>query len=168
MPIERIEQLIILIRGKKVMLAVDLAVFYDVETRAPNQAVKRNIERFPPDFMFTLTRAEIKRISQFVTSSGRYKKIKFSKSVTAFSEHGVSMLSGVLNSPRAIQVNIQIMRTFARLREILASHGDLARKLDSMEKKYDEQFRVVFDAIRELMKPARSRIGKIGFNSSDT
>jgi hypothetical protein len=154
-PIERIERSILLIRGQKVMLDRDLAQLYGVETRALNQAVRRNIDRFPEDFMFRLTREEIMRISQFVISSAHpgVKTLKFSKNVMAFTEHGVAMLSSVLNSPRAVQVNIQIMRTFAKLREIILQHKDLARRLNELEKKYDAQFKIVFDAIRRLMTP---------------
>jgi len=165
-PVERIERSILLIRGQKVMLDRDLAQLYGVETRALNQAVRRNINRFPEDFMFRLTREEIMRISQFVTSSDHpaVKTLRFSKSVMAFTEHGVAMLSSVLNSPRAVQVNIQIMRTFAKLREIISRHKDLARRLDELEKKYDAQFKIVFDAIRQLMappepEPRKKRIG---------
>ncbi len=163
-PVERIENRILLIRGHKVMLDSDLAELYEVETRVLNQAVKRNIERFPADFMFSLTREEIRRISQFVTSSPRYQNLKYFKNVTVFTEHGVAMLSSVLNSPRAIQVNIQIMRTFAKLREIISANRDLSRRLDELEKKYDAQFKVVFDAIRELMKPqVKQHKKQIGF-----
>ncbi len=164
-PPERIERLILLIRGQKVMLDRDLAKLYGVETRALNQAVRRNIDRFPKDFMFRLTREEIMRISQFVISSTHtgVNTLKFSKNVMAFTEHGVAMLSSVLNSPTAVQVNIQIMRTFAKLREILSRHTDLARRLDELEKKYDAHFRVVFEAIRELMKPPESKKRPIGF-----
>jgi hypothetical protein len=165
-PVERIEQSILLIRGQKVMLDRDLARLYGVETRALNQAVRRNIDRFPEDFMFRLTREEIMRISQFVISSAHpgVKTLKFSKNVMAFTEHGVAMLSSVLNSPRAVQVNVQIMRTFAKLREIISQNKDLARRLDELEKKYDTQFKVVFDAIRQLMappepEPPKKRIG---------
>ena len=167
LPIERIERSILLIRGQKVMLDRDLAQLYGVETRALNQAVRRNIDRFPEDFMFRLTREEIMRISQFVTSSGYpgVKTLKFSKNVMAFTEHGVAMLSSVLNSPRAVQVNIQIMRTFAKLREIISQHKDLARRLDDLERKYNAQFKVVFDAIRQLMEPQEPepRKRRIGF-----
>jgi hypothetical protein len=151
-PVELIEGKILLIRGQKVMLDRDLAVLYGVETRALNQAVGRNIERFPEDFMLRLTREEIMRLSQFVISSVHpgIKTLKFSKNVMAFTEHGVAMLSVILNSPRAVQVNIQIMRTFAKLREIISQHKDLARRLDDLEKKYDAQFKVVFDAIRQV------------------
>jgi len=164
-PLERIERSILLIRGQKVMLDRDLAQLYGVETRALNQAVRRNIERFPEDFMFRLTREDILRISQFVTSSAHpgIETLKFSKNVMVFTEHGVAMLSSVLNSPRAVQVNIQIMRTFAKLREIISLNKDLARRLDELEKKYDAQFRVVFEAIRELMKPPETKKRPIGF-----
>ena len=164
--VERIEQSILLIRGQKVMLDRDLAQLYGVETRVLNQAVRRNIDRFPEDFMSRLTREEIMRISQIVISSVHpvVKTLKFSKNVMAFTEHGVAMLSSVLNSPRAVQVNIQIMRTFAKLREIISHHKDLARRLDELEKKYDAQFKIVFDAIRQLMappepEPPKKRIG---------
>jgi len=164
-PPDRIDRSILLIRGHKVMLDRDLAQLYGVETRVLNQAVRRNIDRFPEDFMFRLTREEIMRISQFVISSGHpgVKTLKFSKNVMAFTEHGVAMLSSVLNSPRAVQVNIQIMRTFAKLREIISQHKDLATRLDELEKKYDAQFKVVFQAIRELMKPPETKRRPIGF-----
>jgi hypothetical protein len=154
-----------MIRGQKVMLDRDLAQLYGVETRALNQAVRRNIDRFPGDFMFRLTREEIMRISQFVISSGDpgVKTLKFSKNVMAFTEHGVAMLSSVLNSPRAVQVNIQIMRTFAKLREMISLNKDLARRLDELEKKYDTQFKIVFDAIRQLMAPPETKRRPIGF-----
>ena len=147
------------------MLDRDLAKLYGVETRAFNPAVRRNIDRFPEDFMFRLTREEIMRISQFVISSGHLavETLKFSKNVMAFTEHGIAMLSSVLNSKRAIQVNIEIMRAFVRLRRILASNANLARKLDELEKKYDGQFRVVFEAIRQLMAPPESKKRPIGF-----
>lgn len=164
-PIEVIKGKIFLIRGQKVMLARDLAELYGVETRVLNQAVRRNIDRFPADFMFSLTRDEIMRISQIEISSrhSRSKTLKFSKSVMVFTEHGVAMLSSVLNSPRAVQVNIQIMRTFAKLREIMLKHKNLARRLDELEKKYDTQFKVVFDTIRQLMIPPEPKRKRIGF-----
>jgi len=158
-PVERLEKAIFLIRGEKVMLDRDLAELYGVETRTLNQSVKRNLERFPDDFMFELTREEIIGISQVVTSSG----LKFSKRVTAFTEQGVAMLSSVLRSKRAIAVNVEIMRAFVRLRGILASNADLARRLDELEGKYDRQFKVVFDAIRQLMTPAPRKTEPIGF-----
>jgi hypothetical protein len=161
LPVARIEQAIFLIRGERVMLDRDLAALYEVETRILNQAVKRNRERFPADFMFELTRDEIEGISQTVTSS----TLKFSKRVTAFTEQGVAMLSSVLHSTRAVQVNIEIMRAFVRLRQMLASNVELARRLDRLEKKYDQQFKVVFDAIRQLMLPTPSDRKQIGFRA---
>ena len=158
-PAERLEKAIFLIRGEKVMLDRDLAELYGVETRTLNQSVRRNLERFPPDFMFELTRDEITGISQFVTSSG----LKFSKRVTVFTEQGVAMLSSVLRSKRAIAVNVEIMRTFVKLRQILTSNADLARRLDELEGKYDRQFKVAFDAIRLLMNPRPSKKKEIGF-----
>jgi len=168
-PLEMIEGRILLIRGQKVMLDRDLAMLYGVETRALNQAVRRNIERFPEDFILRLTREEIMRISQFVISSVHpgIKTLKFSKNVMAFTEHGVAMLSSVLNSPRAVQVNIQIMRTFAKLREIISQHKDLARRLDELEKNYDVKFKVVFDAIRQLMQSPVPKRRPIGFHVGD-
>jgi hypothetical protein len=135
------------------MLDADLAVLYGVEVKVLNQAVKRNIERFPEDFMFQLTAEEAATLrSQTVTlkpGRGRHRKYL----PYAFTEQGVAMLSSVLRSRRAVLVNIEIMRAFVRLRQMLASHADLARKLEALEKKYDAQFKVVFDAIRELMAP---------------
>jgi hypothetical protein len=159
-PLERIERAILLIRGQKVMLDRDLAALYGVETRVLNQAVRRNLRRFPPDFMLALTRDEIRDISQFVTCPG----FKHARSAFAFTEQGVAMLSGVLNSGRAVEVNIAIMRAFVKLRELLASHADLALKLDELEQRYDAQFKVVFDALRQLMAPpARKSRRRIGF-----
>jgi len=158
-PVEVIEKKILLIRGQKVILDRDLAELYDVETRALNQAVTRNRKRFPADFMFPLTREEIRNISQIVICS----KIKHAKNVFAFTEQGVAMLSAILNSDRAIEVNIQIMRAFVKLREMIASHKDLARKLAALEKKYDDNFKVVFEAIRALMTPPEKPKKKIGF-----
>jgi hypothetical protein len=150
-PSERVMQAILLVRGEKVMLDADLAKLYRVDTKVLLQAVKRNIERFPRDFMFQLSQQEFKILrSQFVTSSQwggrRYPPY-------AFTEQGVAILSSVLRSRRAVLVNIEIVRAFVRRRQILASHADLSRKLDALEKKYDAQFKVVFDAIRELMTP---------------
>lgn len=160
-PIERIRQAILLVRGQKVMLDRDLAALYGTETRVLNQAVKRHAERFPSDFMFQLTREEIRNLSQFVISS---PTSKHAPRMYAFTEQGVAMLSGVLNTPRAIRVNIGIMRTFVQLRQLLASHADLARKLAELEKKYDAQFQVVFDAIRQLMTPPERPKRHIGFH----
>jgi len=157
--IERIEDAILFIRGERVILDRDLAALYGVETRVLNQAVTRNRDRFPHDFMFELTRAEIVGISQIVTSS----KVKYSKKVTAFTEQGVAMLSGVLRSKRAVFVNVAIMRTFVQLRRMLTSNAELARELKELESKYDRQFKVVFDAIRQLMTPPPSKRELIGF-----
>ena len=164
-PIEVIERQIFLIRGQRVMLDRDLAILYGAETRVLNQAVRRNISRFPDDFMFSLTREEIMRISQIVISSKHPENetLKFSKSVMAFSEQGVAMLSTVLNSEKAIKVNIEIMRAFVRLRQMLFSNAELARKLESLEKKYDAQFKIVFDAIRQIIAPTETKEKKIGF-----
>ena len=159
-----IEKRIFVLRGHRVMLSFDLAALYGVEPRALIQAVKRNIDRFPEDFMFQLTDQEFRDLkSQIVTSSwGGLRRAK----PYAFTEHGVAMLSSVLRSKRAVQVNIAIMRAFVRLRELLAGHQDLARKLAELEKKYDAQFKVVFDAIRNLMKPPVPTIRKqIGFRT---
>ena len=158
-PMEDIASKIYFIRDLRVMLDRDLAELYGVETRALNQAVTRNLKRFPDDFMFYLTRDEIMRISQIVTSS----KIKYAKRVHAFTEQGVAMLSGVLKSERAIEVNIAIMRAFVKLRQMLASNAQLARKLEEMEMKYDERFRIVFEAIEQLMTPPEKPRKRIGF-----
>jgi len=162
-PLERVEQAIYLIRGQKVMLNRDLAALYDVETKVLNQAVKRNIKHFPSDFMFELTREEIMRISQIVTSSER-PDIKYSKRVSVFTEQGVAMLSGILKNDRAVEVNIAIMRTFVKLRRMLESNTELSNKLNELESKYDEQFRMVFEAIRELMIPLKPKKNPIGFH----
>jgi hypothetical protein len=143
------------------MLSTDLAELYEVAPRVLVQAVKRNRERFPADFMFQLSRAEYTNLkSHFVISTwgGARRATPY-----AFTEQGVAMLSSVLRSPRAVQVNIAIMRAFVKLREILASHRDLARRLDEMESRYDTQFKVVFDAIRGLMTPPEKPRRRIGF-----
>jgi hypothetical protein len=209
-PAERIERRILLLRGQKVMLDFHLAELYEVETKALNQAVKRNIERFPDDFMFQLSEEEAEQISrsqivtlnedgtivssglrgalrsQSVTSKSKNapnpldgNEIMRSQSVTsklgdgsggrryrpyAFTEQGVAMLSSVLRSPRAVAVNIAVIRTFVKLRQMLSENTELARRLDALERKFDTQFKVVFDTIRELMKPitpaeARREIG---------
>lgn len=147
-PVDFLEQKILVVRGHKVMLDKDLAVLYGVGTRDLNKAVSRNLERFPEDFMFQLSKKDVKNLMfQFGTSSwGGTRKMPY-----AFTEHGILMLSSVLKSPRAVQVNIQIMRAFVKLRQLLNTHKALARKLEDLEKKYDSQFRSVFDAIRALM-----------------
>ncbi len=160
-PVELIERKIYLIRGHKVMIDRDLAEMYGVETRVLNQSVRRNSDRFPDDFMFALTRDEIMNLSQIVISS----RIKHAPNVFVFTEQGVAMLSSVLNSKRAVQVNIAIIRVFVKLREMIASNKDLSRRLDDLEKKYDAQFKVVFDAIRQLMTPQVAQKGEIGFRA---
>jgi hypothetical protein len=167
-PAERIERTILLIRGQKVMLSPDLAVLYGVEPRALIQAVKRNNERFPSDFAFPLTQEEVAILkSQNVISSSTGWGGARRAPPYAFTEQGVAMLSSVLRSPRAVAVNIEIMRAFVRLRQMMASHADLARKLDSLERKYDAQFKVVFDAIRGLMSPSQPKSRRrIGFDAS--
>jgi hypothetical protein len=160
-PLERIEKRILVMRGRKVMLSTHLAELYEVEPRALVQAVKRNRDRFPADFMFQLSTAEFANLkSQFVISNwgGLRRAVPY-----AFTEQGVAMLSSVLKSKRALRVNIEIMRTFARLRQLLASHARLARKFAAMEDKYDAQFKIVFDAIRELMTPPEPKKRRIGF-----
>jgi phage regulator Rha-like protein len=161
-PLEVIEQRILLVRGQKVMLDADLAALYGVETKQLVRAVKRNILRFPEDFMFQLSNDEFENLRYHFGTSSHWGGRRYPP--YAFTEHGVAMLSSVLNSPRAVQVNIQIMRTFAKLREIMSQHKDLARRLDELETKYDAQFKIVFDAIRQLMappepEPPKKRIG---------
>jgi hypothetical protein len=162
-PVERIEKSIYLIRAEKVMLDRALASLYGVSTKAFNQAVKRHKERFPSDFMFQLTMEEtqvLRSRSQPVTlKRGPEHQVP----TLRFTEHGILMLSSVLNSERAVQVNIEIMRTFVRLRRMLASNTELAKKLEDLERKYDRQFRVVFDAIRELMTTPEPKCKQIGF-----
>ena len=169
MRLDQIDHAILFLRGHRVLLDSDLAALYGVEAKALNQAVKRNAERFPADFMFKLTPEEAGALrsqsvilktkgpgiagisdlrSQSVTSSGGRRYLPY-----AFTEQGVAMLSSVLRSPRAVQVNIEIMRAFVRLRQLLQSNAELAAKLDALEKKYDSHFRIVFEAIRELMTP---------------
>lgn len=163
-PTERIERRILLVRGHKVMLSTDLAELYGVAPRVLVQAVKRNYERFPDDFVFQLTKEEHGNLkSQFVTSSwgGARRATPY-----AFTEQGVAMLSSVLRSRRAVEVNIAIMRAFVKLREMLASNQELARRLDQMEQKYDARFKIVFDAIRELMKAPEKPRRAIGFGSA--
>jgi len=165
-PEERIERSILLIRGQKVMLSLDLAMLYGVAPRALIQAVKRNIERFPDDFMFQLNEDELGILkSQNVISSSYQWGGSRRAAPYAFTEQGVAMLSSVLRSPRAVAVNVEIMRAFVRLRQMLVSHADLARKLDALEKTYDAQFKVVFDALRQLMQPPVKPKGSIGFHA---
>ena len=159
-----IEHRIYSLRGQRVMLSFDLSALNEVQPKALVQAVKRNIDRFPQDFMFQLSDGEFRNLkSQFVTSSwgGLRRAAPY-----AFTEQGVAMLSSVLRSKRAVQVNINIMRAFVRLREMMAGHQDLAKKLAELERKYDAQFKVVFDAIRNLMEPpATTKQKQIGFRT---
>jgi hypothetical protein len=163
-PRERIEQTILLIRGHKVMLDMDLAHLYGVTAGRLNEAVKRNEDRFPSDFMFQLTKPEFENLkSQIAISSSKWGGRRHAP--YAFTEQGVAMLSSVLHSKRAIQVNIAIMRAFVQLREMIASNKGLARRLNELEKKYDGQFRVVFEAIRELMAEPEPKSCRIGFKT---
>lgn len=161
-PQEIIESKIYLLRGRKVMLDRDLAALYSVETRTLNQAVRRNIKRFPDDFMFQLTKEEMENWKSQIVISNK-DKMGLRKRPYAFTENGVAMLSSVLNSERAIEVNIQIMRTFTKIREMLATHKELRQKIEEMEKKYDYQFKVVFDTIKQLLEPLNKPRKKIGF-----
>jgi hypothetical protein len=167
---EKIEQKIMLIRNKKVMLDRDLAVLYQVPTFRLNEQVKRNLKRFPADFMFKLSRREKKEV---IANCDNLQDLKFSPALPyAFTEHGIAMLSSILNSDKAIEVNIQIMRTFGKLRELMLVHKDLRLKIEEMEKKYDQQFKLVFNAIRKLLEPplpppkTRLPIGFHAFNQT--
>ena len=153
-PIERIERAILLLRGHRVMLDADLANLYGVETGALTRAVRRNANRFPVDFMFQLTKQEFEDLRRQSGISSVWGGRRYAP--YAFTEQGVAMLSSVLRSERAVLVNIEIMRAFVQLRQMLSSHADLARKLAGLERKYDAQFKVVFDAIRQLMNPPDS------------
>jgi hypothetical protein len=171
LPVERVERVILVIRGHKVILDADLAVLYGVETKALNRGVKRNAARFPADFMFQLTEAETQILRCQIGTldktekPGRGEHRKYLP--YAFTEQGVAMLSGVLRSPRAVQVNVEIMRAFVRLRQMLQQNADLARQLAALENKYDAQFKVVFDAIRELMAPPVKSARRIGFGRGE-
>ena len=164
----RVERAIIRLRGQNVMLDGDLAALYEVDTRALNQAVRRNSARFPDDFMFQLSPVEARslRSQSVILDIGRGTHRKYAP--YAFTEQGVAMLSSVLRSPRAIRVNIEIMRAFVQLRRVLDSNADLARKLQDLEEKYDGQFRVVFDTIRALMNPPTAPRRPIGFRRPPT
>lgn len=160
-PLERIERRILFIRGEKVIISTDLAELYGVTTKAFNQAVKRNIERFPPDFMFRLTKKEKEYV---VTNCDHLARLRFAPTLPyAFTEHGALMAANVLNSPQAVEASVQVVRAFVKLRQLLASNADLARKVEALEKKYDANFKVVFDAIKKLMLPTATPRKKIGF-----
>ena len=159
--INTIEQMIFLVRNTKVMIDRDLAELYGVSTKALNQAVKRNRKRFPKDFMFQLSKKEK---DELVTNCDRFSTLKHSSTNPyVFTEQGVSMLSSVLNSSKAIEVNIQIMRAFVKIREMILTHKDLSKKISNLEKKYDKQFAMVFQAIRELIEMPKKETKKIGF-----
>ena len=162
----RIERSIRIIRGDKVLLDEDLAELYGVETKKLVQAVRRNIGRFPADFMFQMTNQEFKDLKSQIATSNQWGGRRTPP--YAFPEQGVAMLSSVLHSTQAVQVNIEIMRTFVRLRRILASHADLAERLELLEQKYDSQFRAVFDAIRQLMQPEVVEKDSIGYKVKKT
>jgi len=162
-PIRTIERVILTLRGHNVMLDADLAAMYRVETKDLVRAVRRNPERFPADFLFQLSRKEFEDLRRHFGTSRSWGGRRYRP--YAFTEQGVAMLSSVLRSPRAVRVNVEIMRAFVKLRRILESHAGLAKKLDELEKRYDAQFRVVFDAIRDLMAPAASKTRRIGFKS---
>jgi hypothetical protein len=174
-PDELVEQTILLIRGKKVILDRELARLYGVSTKVLNQAVKRNVDRFPEDFMFQLTMDEANAVlapqpsarlrSQLVTLKKTPRGTNIKYRPFAFTEHGILMLSSVLKSERAVHVNIQIMRTFVRLREMLSSNAELGRRLDDLELTYDENFRIVFKALRQLMVPPAAKRKQIGFRT---
>lgn len=159
-PLERVEQRILLIRGEKVIIDADLAELYGVTTKRLNEQVKRNINRFPEDFMFQLTAIEVEAMrSQIATASKR--NIRFLLYV--FTEHGALMAANVLNSERAVEASVQVVRAFVKLRQLLASSAELARKVEALEQKYDSNFKVVFDAIKKLMTPSVLPKSKIGF-----
>jgi hypothetical protein len=162
LPTEAIAGKIFFIRGQKVMIDRDLAELYGVETRTLKQAVRRNTDRFPSDFMFELTKEEFNDWrSQFVTSKSDKMGLRYPP--MAFAEQGVAMLSSVLKSDRAIQVNIQIMRTFTRLRKMLSTHEELKQKIEDLEKRYDENFQIVFEAIKQLFTEEEKPKPKIGY-----
>lgn len=167
MSLEAIEKRILLIRGQKIMQDRDLAELYGVETKVLKRAVRRNVDRFPPDFMFVLSKADLDNLRCRIGTSRsgwggtRYRPM-------AFTEQGVAMLSTVLNNKRAIQVNIEVMRAFVKLRRVLASQVKLVRRLRELEKKYDAQFRGVFQAIEQLMAPPEPKPKKIGFHVKES
>jgi len=162
LPVEKIASKIYLIRKQKVMIDRDLASLYEVDTAQLKRAVKRNIERFPKDFMFELSKEElVEWRCQFGTSNADKMGLRYAP--MAFTEQGVAMLSSVLNSKRAIQVNIQSMRTFTRLRQMLSTHEELKKKIENMEKKYDENFKIVFEAIKQLLETEEKPKKRIGF-----
>jgi hypothetical protein len=170
-PVEEIARTILLLRRQRIILDADLAVLYGVPTKALNQAVKRNAERFPEDFMFRLTHAEVGALnrSQSVTGSQKHRDPRFPP--YGFTEHGAIMAATILNSPRAIEMSLYVVRAFVRLRELLASNTALARKLDELERKYqhhDEAITAILSAIRELTNPPAPKRRSIGFTADLT
>lgn len=163
LPVERIERAILIVRGQKVMLDEDIAALYGVETKNLVKAMKRNLERFPLDFMFQLTLEDVENLRfQFGTSSwGGRRYLPY-----AFTEQGVAMLSSVLRSEQAVRVNIEIMRAFVRLRQVMSTQAGLVQRLDELEQRYDGQFKIVFDALRELMEPPEALGRRIGFGEA--
>jgi hypothetical protein len=160
-PTERIEKRILQIRGEKVMLDADLADLFGVTTRRLKEQVRRNADRFPSDFMFKLTTAEK---TEVVANCDHLNKLKFSPYLPlAFTEHGALMLANILNSKKAVRASVQIVRTYVRLRAMMASNAGLERKLEALENKYDAQFKVVFNAIRQLLAPPEKPRRRIGF-----
>ncbi len=162
----KIENQILRIRNQNIMLDSDLASLYGVETKTLIRAVKRNLTRFPDDFMFQLTIEEFADLRYHFGASKSWGGRRYRP--YAFTEQGVAMLSSVLNSERAIRVNIEIIRAFVKLRQLLSTHIELAKKLDTLEKKYDSQFKVVFDAIRQLMTPPEKSKRRIGFHRTNS
>ena len=158
--VEKIENKIFQIRGRKIMLDKDLAALYEIETKQLTRQVRRNIKRFPEDFMFRLTKEEVLRCQIGTSKRGGRRYLPY-----GFTEQGVAMLSSVLNSERAIKVNIQIMRAFVNLRRIALTYVGLKRKIEAIEKKYDAQFQIVFKAIKKLLEPPPARKRKIGFHT---
>jgi ORF6N domain len=164
----RIENAVVVIRGERVMLDIDLARLYGVTTKALNQAVRRNANRFPDDFMLQLTEAELAELnrSQNVTGSQKHRDPRFPP--FAFTEQGVAMLSGVLRSTRAVEANIEIMRVFVRLRKLVLSHSELSAELTKLEQsvtRHDRQIRAIFEAIQQLISPATAKAKQIGFRA---
>ena len=171
-PIERIERTILLVRGEKVILDADLARLYGVTAKRLNEQVRRNRERFPEDFMFQLTKEEFAELKSEFGAPNLRSQIATSRShggrrylPYAFTEHGAIMAANVLNSERAVRASVEVVRAFVRLRQMLASNAEMARKLEELEKKYDRQFKVVFDAIRQLMTPPAPQRKQIGFHA---
>jgi ORF6N domain-containing protein len=165
LPVERIERAILIVRGQRVMLDEDIAALYGVETKNLVKAMKRNLERFPLDFMFQLTLEDVENL-RFQIGTSRWGGRRYLP--YAFAEQGVAMLSSVLRSERAVQVNIEIMRAFVRLRQVMTSQADLLRRLDELEQKYDARFKAVFDALRQLMARPETEGRPIGFRGLDS